>query len=356
MVKPALGHGHSICDSPNRTAVLSQLSVNIHKRKMVAVMVPTYPAHFTKSMNLVRSYRDRKPASVLLFFVFSTTADEGEFSKRLQTEEHLQFGKGGVHSINVQQDDPDLDLNTLTRPQDKRRRLAGKDVGNNLPTSKKWFGLWKIYMDFDSIRYVVACDDETVFNEYSTTSSFFSELDAKMKQKTWHCVHTPGSTVQRITKASGSLYTCFEGHILRMTTPCTDIPGVQANLSRSFLKAGAVSTARAQPWDVMCYSWWVDVPTYDLADVPDFFCDNGLGAPPNWKKDKWKMFWVFDHLQYQWFTLARRGWHMQEIVTEASGHPEAEASDDDMRSSRYFFPFLSRKAHHTVSNIHPPVF
>ena len=56
------------------------------------------------------SYLDRKPQDVLLFFVFSTTADEAEFSKKLKAE-NLRFGDRGLHSINVQQDNVDLDLN-----------------------------------------------------------------------------------------------------------------------------------------------------------------------------------------------------------------------------------------------------
>ena len=99
MVKPALGDGQNICDSPIKAAVLHKLAAS-----------SCFGVTEQQSTTFVRGVTSTENQDVLLFFVFSTTADEAEFSKKLKAE-NLRFGDRGLHSINVQQDNVDLDLN-----------------------------------------------------------------------------------------------------------------------------------------------------------------------------------------------------------------------------------------------------
>jgi hypothetical protein len=69
--------------------------------------------------------------------------------------------------------------------------------------------------------------------------------------------------VGRITKGSGSLYTAVPA-------------AVQANLSKAFLNPFAKAN---QEIPEVVFPGGVDMPTYDLAGAPDFFCDNGLPPP-----------------------------------------------------------------------------
>jgi hypothetical protein len=85
MVKVALGDGQNICDSPIKAAVLHKLAASS--------CFGVTAKHSKQSTTFVRSYLDRKPQDVLLFFVFST-ADEAEFSKKLKAE-NLRFGDRG---------------------------------------------------------------------------------------------------------------------------------------------------------------------------------------------------------------------------------------------------------------------
>jgi hypothetical protein len=308
-----------ICASSRRErgTMFRQWSGIIETRTKVAVVVPTYinpkpeHAHTKYALALARSSISLRPGDVELFFVFSNSDDEKTLAQLL-AKDGLYFEDGGLHSLNLQRHNPKFTLGS-----------------SNLPSYKKWWGVNEVFRTSDSFRYVVACDDESLFTPHSSSHSLFTDLHRKMQQKEFHCTRN----IRRglLMERGADIYT--KDYEKKPSYIAADKAEVLVNLSSAFVdKNGTIGNVTECAW---CFSWWHDLPAYgelpcaicgllqlmyplaDLSSWPEFLCDIGLEFPArNWAKSEWHDFYYFDFILHQYFLMARHGYRIKEVSVD----------------------------------------